>query len=440
MHFGSCIRSLGCFHRLAKDEYRLDDRVCLIIACALSGQSLLPNLQRFTSKLGPKGEDSSILHLISSPRLNGVEFFAEPKFSKFDDVSMFIQKYANSIHLTTLVVGFPISPQAVQTIPSFSNLIQISLSTKSSTAVPVNVIERLSTLEHIHNISLDVHSFDWTGRSNKILPFENLGVLNIACPIDDLLILLSSTTFPVLWGFTFRLVLPESPQLRTYPWAHLFDAIKRCTTGELEGLTLRLDDTFFESRVRNVEFKELYPGISFTDIEASLLQLDITRLILDLPLFRSLDSACIRRLAEALPEMESLAIHCISQADDTPDFVVLKYLSEDSPFLRELCLDLDGRDIPPPRRIRSAHRLSSLDIHLVHWQDSIERQMKLVSFIDSIFPHPYEVTCSTANGRGGTSQVHLQGLIDMIRQARRRERRYNDTDNTDSDSEDDPLD
>ncbi|PPQ99974.1 hypothetical protein CVT24_009554 [Panaeolus cyanescens] len=444
LHFGSCVRSLGrpmytWRYRSGHNGYRLGDRVCLVIACALAGRPLLPNLKDLMLHFESKWDDPALLHLIHSPQLQSVYLSASREFSKIDDITLFVQRHANAPNMRVLTIDCLSRLPVVQTSTSFQNLAQLTLSTKPSRPIPTSVIHQWSTLKNLKWISLETGGFKSTSDRPTTKPcFGSLEILRLDCPLDAAATFLSTATFPVLSQFSFNLMLPKSPNSQVYPWTRMLEALRSGTSSHFQELYIKLwDDSTPECTLRNTRFTASYPGVPFADLEPILLQFKFVTFATHLPLLQPLALEDVLKIRDAWPEIETLVLEMLHTVEPQLDLTVLKLFSDQScESLRDLYLVVDAADIPRPKKIRSTHRLESLGLYLKNWENSLENQGYLASFIDSLFPHLADMDFQTPHAE---KLEDVAFIIETIRIGRRRERRFHNPDDYFSTDDDDEI-
>ncbi|PPQ99971.1 hypothetical protein CVT24_009550 [Panaeolus cyanescens] len=424
LYFGSCVRSLyvssGDIFSDAPRP-RIDDRVWLILAFALTGRSLLPNLQEVNFEYWLN--QTAILYVVHSSQLR-VFRFSGPRsdLPKPDDISLFLQKHANSPSMKTLEIHCSSNLSVVEASLSFQNLTRLNLKTQQSTIVPVAVLQRLATLKHLDTLHLTTQAFGWTtDYSQSKLCFEELRTLDLSCPMDDLIKVLSTVSLPVLGTLSLYLVLPESPDIQWYNWNGMLEAVKSSTASARISLSILLCNYYPELESRHEEYLSDYPGVQFTEVESSLLQLNLSSFMTYMPWLKELTSEDLLKIINAWPTLETLKLDVLA-TPQSPNIQVLKSISErPSKSLVDLNLHVDATEIPSPKKIPSNHRLRSLTLQVMGGdvEGSFEKQCKLASYIDSLFPHLEELHCygfSTVD-----RLVYVSSVFEAIQLARRRQ-------------------
>ncbi|PPQ99973.1 hypothetical protein CVT24_009552 [Panaeolus cyanescens] len=437
LYYGSLVRSLGSLAYTGWGCF--GDRVFLLIARALAGRPLLPNLQGLTLIFRSNGDDPAILHLIHSPQLQSFNFSAPRNFSRIDDITLFVQKHAKAPNMRKLTIDCLSTLPVVQTSTSFQNLVELSLSTGPSVPIPTSVIYHWSSLKSLREMSIEARAFEKTldGPTSKPC-FKLLQMLNLACPLDAAIIFLSTAAFPVLSKLSFEFMLPQSPTLQVYPWARMFEALQRSTSSRFQELHVELwEDSTSECTLRNKQFTASYPGVPFTDLEATLLHFKLSHFGIYMPLLQPLTSEDAVKIRDAWPKISTLVL-VTKAVEPRLDLKALKHFSDESwKDLGDLELAVDAAHIPLPRKVRSTHKLHSLTLQLVNWEDSeFDDLCSLASYIDSLFPYVY---CTSFTTSSGQILEDVAGMINALQMGRRRERRYNETATVEDDYEDDDL-
>ncbi|PPQ99976.1 hypothetical protein CVT24_009555 [Panaeolus cyanescens] len=338
--------------------------------------------------------------------------------------------------MRSLTIRCPSPIPMIHASTLFQNLEELSLTITSFTPVPAAVLRHWSALRRLKTISLVIPTFQWTIEwPTWELCFENLESLSLSCPFTDAFMFLSIASFPMLSSFTFNLILPQFPDLQVYPWAGILQTLRSNTSPCFQELVIGLwDDRTPETRLRNTRFTASHPTVPFSDLEATLLDFNLSRFCTYFPLLQPLTLEDVVNMRDAWPEIESLVIGMPEIYEAKLDLNVLQVLSDERcESLETLELTVNAALVPRPKKTRSTHRLGCLKLNLENWNDTFENRCSLASYIDSLFPYIHFVSSN------GEELEGVKGIIDALQMGRRRERRHNDIAEAEDSDEDHEL-
>ncbi|PPR04167.1 hypothetical protein CVT24_010764 [Panaeolus cyanescens] len=431
--FGRRIRTLT-FSECARAPGVVDSSAAVTIASALRGEYLFPNLQELEWDI--KEDSNAALPLCISPGLRNVlihMYYNDALDTTHADVvSAFVLSLAHSnIQLSDLKVDFPCSRSMMDIIPSaFSKLqsLQLCIDHGSERSFDLAFLQELTHLDQLDTLNLDCPFFRFhlpNGYPN--LCFQHVGRLFITCPFDDVFNLLAITRFPSLFSFDLDFILPIDLLVTyDYDWKRLLDTIRDVASpSKVQEISLvPWQPSWSDNTFQYDFFRRSYPGVPFEDLAESLLRFKLVTFICNFPLFRSLTMENLKAIVSAWPTIAVLYLY--TAEENTVGLDALHYLASNLPFLFNLAIGLDasvGSMSNTPARFGQS--LEAFSLRLFRHTRSLSTVSKLASHVDALFPNVERYT-EMADNWNDVKDEHgsmFTQLLDIIKQARKRERR-----------------
>ncbi|PPQ80272.1 hypothetical protein CVT24_006604 [Panaeolus cyanescens] len=164
----------------------------------------------------------------------------------------------------------------------------------------------------------------------------------------------------------------------------------------IHGRTIELGPEASQTPLAFPTLKKLYIAcVPFESIAEHLLQLDVSVLALDFPLFNSLSMENLETITLALPNLTTLHLHCSSSGfgGSKLNNMALLHASSQLPYLLDLALDLNAKTheqahtiVNDVRQLASFHPLEKLSLQLTDWDFNSSTAADLALFIDIMFP------------------------------------------------------
>ncbi|KAF9042932.1 hypothetical protein BJ165DRAFT_1405345 [Panaeolus papilionaceus] len=424
--FGRRVRILTCsVGSDVKGAITLHPSVPTILANALTGQPLLPNLQdlHFSQRAGDSFCCTSLLHVLHSTNLrvvqlrSGIDSEDDEVALSYQDFSSFISRLSRASFLRKLQVqGFLPSDIAQEAVKSFQDLSALKI-THYSGKFPWSFFSSFSGLQHLCSLYIQELKFDDAPmRSQRKIEFIGLRSLTLACSFETIAKLLRTIQLPALTTFTFILQFHGQSNLPHFPWSDLFQYMSSSFGPKFSELEIRYAVTTYRDR----ELLGLYTGAPFDYISRHLLSMRLRKIKLCLPIIESVSIEQLEQIFKAWPTLISLHLWTSSQTT-APDFLVFPLIAQHLPQLNDLLLRIDATNITEPLSTPSFHPLEYISLQPINWPATTMAERRLASFLDSVFP-----SIRSAQLCGGTGLLMLSELGDQIRSlqaARAREHR-----------------
>ncbi|PPQ69763.1 hypothetical protein CVT24_002975 [Panaeolus cyanescens] len=384
--FANRVRELTFAKRKRKSF--VEAPVYTVVVQALQGKPLFPNLQRLSIVLN-KNDCPSFLQLLHSPRLKELDLNDLREQNPMgSDIPIYLQVQSNyQTCLAALAIKLPCTADMLNIATSaFSHLSVLQLCIGRGKAINFGHLVNMATLPGLRQLNLEM---DYPADFNAIdkaatVCFKQLRHLSVCCIFADILGLLSHITCPILYSFAYS--FPVESGRGRYPtreWATLFDAIRLTAPGLKEFYAAPSKQYGYD------DFLRYYPGVPFSDIAESLLQLNLVALGFEFPFFNVFTLEDLKSIISTWPRITFLHIH--GAPNTTPavfDISVLELIAVELPHLRDLSIDLDVSTLRAIRAIPQSytHPLLKLSVQLVKWADTFGNCGKFVSYVDALFP------------------------------------------------------
>ncbi|PPR00707.1 hypothetical protein CVT24_000995 [Panaeolus cyanescens] len=434
-------RRVRVYHT-SETEEQIDPSVYIIISGALKGNPLFPNLQSihfYIRHTHPACHAASLIMLFS-PSLRDARLTPIYPRGHFN-FSFFIQRLVDAPQMTDLSVEYhAFCQKQLDAVLSLKNLTSLAFDMVHTLDYPYvafnrTVLASLAKLERLQSLAITLSPADWVTRDpdseeNELSVFPNLTTLKLNCLFEDAYRFLTLAKLPSLKRLVhnFRFTSESEPtKLPDLPWNGLLGALKASTTSELTSLEVNPAFGFRrDNRARELLWLKIETGegLSFAEIADNLLQLNLTSLKFDFPLFRSLSEADFAAMGHAWPTLTSLYVRVISKRAPTPNTTILKLIKDTFPHLSQLGIDIEAGYIDEPcMTTSSANPLRSIEARLFNWEETWTA--KFAALVDSLFPQldSFSHWINTCFHDVKTNPAVHNRVLEL-QQARRRERNW----------------